>query len=103
MQMSSESRWIAGQVRMDYAAGLNLWQLGRKYRGVATHQQIRGWLGESIRVKGIRDNLSEEEVALRKAQVQANWTPEQASRRWVGRLLQRSESIQSSASKLLPD
>ena len=88
---------------MDYAAGLNLWQLGRKYRGAATSQQIRGWLGEMIRVRGIRDNLSEDEVALRKLEVQANWTPEQASRRWVGRLIAKKDSMQSCASKLLPD
>lgn len=88
---------------MDYASGMNLWQLGRKYRGVATHQQIRGWLGEDIRVKGVRSHLSEEEVAQRKLEVQSWWTPEKASRRWVGRLIQRPETLQSSASKLLPD
>jgi hypothetical protein len=47
--------------------------------------------------------ISEEEVAARKLEVQAHWTPEQASRRWVGRMIQPPDSIHSSASKLLPD
>jgi hypothetical protein len=103
MQMTSEQAWLQEQVRKDYASGMNLWQLGHKYKGTATHQQIRAWLGKLVRVKGIRDNLSEEEVAQRKSEVQSWWTPEQASRRWVGRLITRPETIHSSASKLLPD
>jgi hypothetical protein len=103
MQMTGEQRWIKEQLQRDYLAGMNLWQIGRKYKHQASQKEIRLWLGGLVRRVGVERVVSEEEVAQRKIEVQASWTPEQASRRWVGRLLQRSETIHSSASKLLPD
>ena len=104
VQLTSEKRWIKVQVIADYFNGMSLWHLARKYMGQASQVEIRQWLGDKVRPKsGEMEVISEEEVAERKLQVQAHWTPEQASRRWVGRMIQPPDSIHSSASKLLPD
>jgi hypothetical protein len=102
--MTSEKRWVKVQVIADYHHGMSLWKLAQKYRGMATQVEIRQWLGNKVRPKsGEMEHIDESEVAQRKLEVQSHWTPEQASKRWVGRLIQPKVSIHSSASKLLPD
>jgi ribosomal protein S2 len=101
--LASEKRWIRDQVIADYANGLSVWRVAKKYQGMATQKEVREWLAGTTRRKGCFQVVGEEEVAQRKLEVQANWTPEQASKRWVGRLLTRPETMHSSASRLLPD
>ena len=104
MEQSGEKKWVRAQVIADYQNGLSLWKVSMKWRGQATQVEIRKWLEGQVRPRSSQlQGPSEDEVEARRLEVQSWWTPEQASKRWVGRLIQPKVSIHSSASKLLPD
>lgn len=102
MALTREKQWLRDQVRMDYQNGMTLWAVCHKWQNQLTQIEVRQFLEGMIRPVGPTP-VSEEEVVQRRLWVQSQWTPEQASKRWVGRLLARPESIHSSASRLLPD
>jgi hypothetical protein len=77
---------LIARVRKEYQEGMSSWDLMIRYRGIASRNTIRGWLEDILRPSGSQEaELSESEVAQRAAEIKANWEPEVASKRWVGR------------------
>lgn len=90
------------QVREDYMSGMTLWAVQHKWKRVLEKYEVRLILGRMIRPKGGGcKELSDAEVEERKRQVRENWTPEQASKRWVGRFLSNQDQVGKQFSKIL--
>lgn len=91
------------QARQEYLKGASLWDLTIKYRGIP-RMRIRSWIEDILRNRRdqAKERLSESEVAQRAAEIRSGWTPEMASKRWVGRYSQTvAETRGSSLSKTL--
>jgi hypothetical protein len=90
------------QVRREYMEGMSVWNLQNKYALQLSRSQIRRMLDGVIRPRGVKKcEPTEEEVARLRDEIKARWTPEQASRRWVGRYLSRPESLGEGLSREL--
>lgn len=90
------------QVRQDYESGMSVWAVQNKWAASLLKTEVRLCLEGMIRPKGeLATDPSEEEVAREREQIRAKWTPEQASRRWVGRYLSSPEQAGRQFSKIL--
>lgn len=98
----SISMEIRSEVKRDYLSGMTLWAVMHKWKRRLSQQQVREILNGMIRPKGSQaKELSAEEVEERKQSIRNQWTPEQASRRWVGRYLSSQEQMCKQFSHIL--
>ncbi len=98
------SEELKEEVLEAYLSGLSMWGVSQKFPWLKKHQ-IREALEGHIRPKNtqrVRDP-SPEEIAERSAAVKESWSPEQAGRRWVGRMASQAESRGSCLSDLFRD
>lgn len=97
-----EAESLESRIRREYMEGQSVWNLQNKYALQFTRTQVRQLLEGMIRPRGVKNSdPSEEEVARLRDEIKAQWTPEQASRRWVGRYLSRPESLGEGLSREL--
>ena len=97
-----EEESLESRIRREYQEGQSIWTLQNRYALQFTRTQIRQLLEGIIRQRGVKkSDPSEEEVARLRDEIKAKWTPEQASRRWVGRYLSRPESLGEGLSREL--
>jgi hypothetical protein len=89
------------RIRADYASGLTLCQVARMHSRFS-RSQIRIALDGFIRRPSpLNPDPSEEEVALRRDEINRRWTPEQAAARWVGRYVSKPEALGSCLSRAI--
>jgi hypothetical protein len=99
-QTAEES--LVEQIQREYREGASLWSLQNRYAQQFTKTQVRTLLEGSLRPKGrAKSVLDESEVVRLRDEIKAKWTPEQASRRWVGRYLSKAESLGEGLSREL--
>jgi hypothetical protein len=98
------SEELRSQIVEDYLSGMSVWRVGEKYHWLRK-RDLRAILGQHVRPKNTQrvTDPSEEELAERRDAVRASWTPEVASRRWVGRYLTQAEDRGACLSRLFRD
>jgi hypothetical protein len=89
-------------IRQQSAEGMTYWQIASQYPHLRQHEMREAF--RSARDKAVQGWCPDASLYRElMAEVQAHWTPEQWSQRWVGRYARRSgEDLQSAASKLMP-
>jgi hypothetical protein len=101
-EVSKSQSSLRDQVIADYQSGLSLWTVQNRWAAVFNKSEVKRILTGIMRPKGSpKSEPSEEEVALLRDEIKSKWTPEQASRRWVGRYLSRPESLGEGLSREL--
>lgn len=90
------------KIRDHYQSGWSVSQVSQAFRWVS-QRELRQCLEGLIRPKTCQRSKvpSEEEVAQRRDEIKASWSPEQARSRWVGRYLSRPETLGSCLSRAL--
>jgi hypothetical protein len=103
--LSHTELWqLREKLREEYEKGESIWALS-----IANPQVPKKWirliLDDLVQKRLMEKDLpvNEEEVAQRVLEISSKWTPEEASRRWVGRAWDSRERLQASASRLMPD
>lgn len=92
-------------ILQDYLSGMSLWAVGQKWDWVRK-RDLRQVLEGHVRRKEAtqrKADPSEDEIAERREAIKRSWSDEVASRRWVGRMIPRSEDRGSCLSRLFRD